>query len=119
MKSLRIVFIILIFSCFSTNLVEAQALVIKGQTWTLYTGFKSYETNSTHAVFTPKDNFNIVLSYQFDTDDPFVPEKRSLTIDIIARIVFEGVEYEIPGKLVITPNGHGTATFHWKPEKIK
>lgn len=78
MKALRLFVALAIFTGFAVNTAQSQAVVLKDRVWTLWTddnGWPGYQSTDAQEVYCPDGTINVVITFQLDVNDSWVPKK--------------------------------------------
>mgnify|MGYP003593512176 CR=1 FL=1 len=71
MKAIKFIFVTLFLCAFALTEVNAQAVVVKDQTWWAFGYYESYDAQE---VLTPDGTVNLRINFQFDLTDPMIVE---------------------------------------------
>lgn len=107
MKALRFIVALAIIAGFAVSSAQSQAVVVKDQTWFLWHDGFYYESLDSHEVYCPDGTINIVLYFELDPGDPWIPLKG------VNQFIIGGPYGDC--WIYIHPNGKAKVFIHVEP----
>lgn len=111
MRTIRLLFILILFTLLPAGFAHGQAVMEKDHTWHMYIGTDEFISYDAFQVYTPGGNINLRINFLIDPENPYIQwarEEGPITFDIV--ITTRG--FKVPSTITFFPNGRVKVNGH-------